>query len=51
MVEIMSDEYSKCSGEGYELIFNLMWDSTRRFQKKYHNRMRLKKKLKFLKKN
>lgn len=51
MVEIMSDEYSKCSGEDYELIFNLMWDSTRRFQKKYHNRMRLKKKLKFLKKN
>lgn len=50
MIEIMSDEYAKCSGEDYNTIFNLMWDSTLRFQKKYHNRMRLKKKLKFWKK-
>lgn len=50
MIEIMSNEYSKCSGEDYELIFNLMWDSTMRFQEKYHKRMRLKKKLKFWKK-
>ena len=51
MVEIMSDEYAKCSGEDYELIFNLMWDSTLRFQEKYHNRMKLKKTIKFWKKN
>ena len=50
MVEIMSDEYAKCSGEDYELIFNLMWDSTLRFQEKYHNRMKLKKTIKFWKK-
>lgn len=50
MIEIMSDEYAKCSGEDYNTIFNLMWDSTLRFQKKYHYRMRLKKKLKFWKK-
>ena len=51
MVEIMSDEYAKCSGEDRQLIFNLMWESTLLFQKKYQNRMRLKKKLKFWKKN
>ena len=51
MVEIMSDEYAKCSGEDYKLIFNLMWDSTLRFQEKYHNRMKLKKTIKFWKKN
>lgn len=51
MVEIMSDEYAKCSGEDYELIFNLMWNSTRRFQEKYQNRMKLKKTIKFWKKN
>ena len=51
MVEIMSDEYAKCSGEDYELIFNLMWDTTLRFQEKYHNRMKLKKTIKFWKKN
>ena len=51
MVEIMSDEYAKCSGKDYELIFNLMWDSTLRFQEKYHNRMKLKKTIKFWKKN
>lgn len=50
MVEIMSDEYAKCTGEDYELIFNLMWDSTLRFQEKYHNRMKLKKTIKFWKK-
>ncbi|MFH6768320.1 lipopolysaccharide kinase InaA family protein [Gaetbulibacter aquiaggeris] len=51
MVEIMSDEYAKCTGEDRQLIFNLMWKSTLLFQKKYQNRMRLKKKLKFWKKN
>ncbi|MEW4925173.1 lipopolysaccharide kinase InaA family protein [Algibacter sp. 2305UL17-15] len=50
MVEIMSDEYAKCSGESFETIFNLMWQETEAFQEKYHRKRRLKKKLKFWKK-
>ncbi|WP_235835801.1 lipopolysaccharide kinase InaA family protein [Cognatitamlana onchidii] len=49
MVEIMSDEYAKSSGKDYNEIFNLMWDSTRTFQQKYHRKERIKKKLKFWK--
>ncbi|WOD43916.1 lipopolysaccharide kinase InaA family protein [Hwangdonia lutea] len=49
MVEVMSDEYAKCSGENYETIFNLMWQETEAFQEKYHRKRRLKKKLKFWK--
>ncbi len=51
MVEIMSDEYAKCSGESYNRIFNLMWKETEAFQEKYHRKRRLKKKLKFWKRN
>lgn len=51
MIEIMSDEYAKCSGENYEKIFNLMWQETETFQEKYHSKQRLKKKLKFWKKH
>ncbi|MCF7568224.1 Kdo domain containing protein [Sabulilitoribacter arenilitoris] len=50
MVEVMSDEYAKCSGKDYETIFNLMWKETKTFQEKYHRKRRLKKKLKFWKK-
>lgn len=49
MVEVMSDEYAKCSGENYDTIFNLMWQETEAFQEKYHRKRRLKKKLKFWK--
>ncbi len=49
MVEVMSDEYAKCSGENYDTIFNLMWKFTQEFQNKYHRKRRLKKKLKFWK--
>ncbi|MDN3665386.1 lipopolysaccharide kinase InaA family protein [Algibacter miyuki] len=49
MVEVMSDEYAKCSGEDYNKIFNLMWSETEAFQEKYHRKIRLKKKLKFWK--
>lgn len=49
MVEVMSDEYAKCSGEDYQTIFNLMWQETQAFQEKYHRKRRLKKKLKFWK--
>lgn len=51
MIEIMSDEYAKCSGEDYNKVFNLMWSSTEAFQNKYHKKRRLKKKLKFWKKS
>ncbi|PIA81385.1 Kdo domain containing protein [Gaetbulibacter sp. 4G1] len=50
MVEVMSDEYAKCSGKDYSTIFNLMWKETETFQEKYHRKRRLKKKLKFWKK-
>ncbi|WP_179346343.1 lipopolysaccharide kinase InaA family protein [Winogradskyella ursingii] len=50
MVEIMSDEYAKLSGEDYNKIVDLMWKSTEEFQRKYHNKKKLKKKLKFWKK-
>ena len=49
MVIIMSDEYAKCSGEDYNKVFALMWQSTEAFQEKYKRKRRLKKKLKFWK--
>ena len=49
MVETMSDEYAKISGEDYNKIFNLMWQLTETFQEKFHRKKRLKKKLKFWK--
>ncbi|WP_431136677.1 Kdo domain containing protein [Psychroserpens mesophilus] len=49
MVEIMSDEYSKCSGKDYNSVFELMWTYTEAFQNRYHKKRRLKNKLKFWK--
>lgn len=49
MVEVMSNEYAKCTGKDYNEIFNLMWNETEAFQEKYHRKKRLKKKLKFWK--
>lgn len=49
MVEVMSDEYAKCSGEDYNKIVNLMWLETETFQEKFHRKKRLKKKLKIKK--
>jgi hypothetical protein len=49
MVEVMSDEYAKCSFEDYNKVFQLMWRSTEDFQRKYKRKRRLKKKLKFWK--
>jgi len=45
MVEVMSDEYAKCSGENYEKIFNLMWKETEAFQEKFNRKKRLKQKV------
>ena len=49
MVEIMSDEYAKLCCENYEKVFNLMWDSTEDFQRKFHRKKNIKKKLMFWK--
>lgn len=49
MVEIMSDEYAKLCSENYERVFNLMWDSTEDFQRKFHRKKNIKKKLMFWK--
>lgn len=51
MVKTMSDEYAKCSGEDYDKIFELMWGETESFQKRFYRKKRLKKKLKFWKKD
>lgn len=50
MVEVMSDEYSKCINKPYEEVYNLMWEYTENFQYNYQRRRRLKKKLKFWRK-
>ena len=47
MVEIMSDEYAKCSNEDYNRVFNLMWQYTQDFQNRYHRKKRLKNKILF----
>ncbi len=49
MVEIMSDEYAKCTGKEYKMIFNLMWKYTQEFQNKFWQKRKLKNKLKFWK--
>ncbi|WP_242204338.1 Kdo domain containing protein [Aestuariivivens insulae] len=51
MVEVMSDEYAKCTGEDYNAIVDLMWKETEDFQYRFHRKKRLKKQLKFWKSN
>ncbi|WP_198513493.1 Kdo domain containing protein [Confluentibacter lentus] len=51
MVEVMSNEYAKCTGYDYEKVFNLMWQETEAFQERFYRKKRLKKKLKFWKKD
>ncbi|SHJ52972.1 lipopolysaccharide kinase InaA family protein [Aquimarina spongiae] len=50
MVEIMSNEYAKCTGEDEKEIFDLMWESTREFQHRYYRKIRMKKRIFFWKK-
>ena len=49
MVQVMSDEYAKSSGDDFQKIFELMWKSTQEFQNKFNRKKRLKKKLMFWK--
>ncbi|UKM66358.2 lipopolysaccharide kinase InaA family protein [Flavobacteriaceae bacterium GSB9] len=50
MIETMSNEYAKCSGEDETRIFNLMWQSTVDFQEQFYKKIRLKKRIFFWKK-
>ncbi len=47
MVEVMSDEYARLYKKPYNEVFDKMWHYTKEFQQRYHNKKRLKKKLKF----
>ena len=49
IIEVMSDEYAKCSGHDFTTIFKLMWESTESFQMEYSRKLFIKKKLKFWK--
>lgn len=49
MVEIMSNEYAKISGENEQTIFETLWKLTADFQYRYYRKKRIKKKLKFWK--
>lgn len=49
MVAIMSNEYAKLYPKSESEIFERMWFYTADFQKKFHRKIRLKKKLKFWK--
>lgn len=50
MIEIMSNEYAKLSGEKEAIVFEKMWKLTADFQFRFHRKKRIKKKLKFWKK-
>lgn len=51
MVEVMADEYASLSGRSAAETFEKMWFFTRQFQEKFHRKKRIKKKLKFWKKD
>lgn len=50
MIQEISTEYAKLSGENPKLVFNTLWRYTSKFQCKYYRKIRIKKKLKFWKK-
>ena len=50
MVEVMSDEYAKLSGNNYDQVFKLMWQETEAFQERYHRKRRVKNKILFWRK-
>lgn len=50
MIQIMSNEYAKCTGELESDIFRLMWQYTQEFQNRYHGKRKLKRKIFFWKK-
>lgn len=50
MIEVMSNEYAKLSGENETLVFETLWKFTSDFQFRFHRKKNIKKKLKFWKK-
>jgi len=50
MVAVMSNEYANLTGENESIIFEKMWSLTEHFQKKYHGKIALKRKIFFWKK-
>lgn len=50
MVETMSNEYAKCTGEDETKVFEAMWGHTKAFQEKYYRKIRIKKRVFFWKK-
>ena len=51
IIEIMSDEYSKCIGENSEVVYALMLKYVRRFRRKFEGKKRLKEILIFWRSN
>lgn len=46
MVSIITEEYAKLSGESSEKLFQMLWEETSGFQRKFHRKQRMKKKFK-----
>lgn len=46
MVRVMADEYAKISHQNPDDLFNLLWEFTADFQRRFHRKQRIKKKLK-----
>ena len=49
MIQEISTEYARLSGENTNLVFDALWRYTSQFQYKYYRKIRVKKKLKFWK--
>lgn len=49
MIQVMSDEYAKCSGQDKDEIFTMMWEYTKEFQHRFYRKIRLKKRVFFWK--
>jgi hypothetical protein len=50
IVEVMSDEYAKCINKDPDQVFELMWQHTQEFHRKFESKKKLKRKLFFWKK-
>lgn len=50
MVAVMSNEYAKLSGLDEQEVFNTMWKLTQEFQYRFYRKKKIKKRLKFWKK-
>lgn len=49
MIEVMSNEYAKCTGEDETKVFETMWGHTKAFQERYYRKIRVKKRIFFWK--